>query len=95
MNSEQPKNDERQLANERQLSPELLARHAAELVWVQVEPAKIDWFNKIVEAYDNLALVSTVDAAQGLLVCWVTNDMRPLLLKLLSKLPVKTVQAPL
>lgn len=80
--------------NERQLSQELLARHAAELVWVQVEPAKIDWFNKIVEAYDNLALISTVDAAQGLLVCWATADMQPVLLKLLSKLPVKLVQAP-
>ena len=77
--------------NERQLSPELLARHAAELVWLQVPPAKIDWFNKIVEAYDNLALVSTVDAAEGLLV---TPDMRPPLLKLLAKLPVDLVQAP-
>ena len=80
--------------NEGQISPELLARHGAELVWLQVPHAKIDWFNKIGEAYDNLALVSTVDAAEGLLVCWVTPDMRPPLLKLLAKLPVDLVQAP-
>ncbi len=74
--------------NERQLDPELLAaaEAAGELVFVRVEPGRIDWFNKIIEGYDNLALVSTLDPGEGRLCCWVTADMKPILLKLLSKL---------
>lgn len=79
--------------SERQLAPDLLARHAGELVYVQLPPARIDWFNKIIEGYDNLALVSTIDRESGLLACWVTADTRPLLLKLLSKLHIEVVQA--
>ena len=73
---------------ERRLPPELLAaaEAAGELVHVRVEPSRIDWFNKIIEGYDNLALVSTLEAAEGRLCCWVTADTKPILLKLLSKL---------
>lgn len=63
-------------------------RFPAEVVRVKVAPDKIDYFNKIIEAYDNLAMISTVDAAQGELVCWTTADGRATLLKLLSKLPL-------
>lgn len=77
------------------ITPEMLARHAQELVYVQVPPAKIYWLNKIIEGYDNLALVSTLDAQRALLCCWVTADMRPVLLKLLSKLKIEVVQAPI
>ena len=71
------------------ITPEMLARHAQELVYVQVP------LNKIIEGYDNLALVSTLDAQRALLCCWVTADMRPVLLKLLSKLKIEVVQAPI
>jgi len=85
--------------SERGLQPAMLARYADELVYVQLPPAKIDWFNKIIEGYDNLALVSTLNrefAADGaLLACWVTADMRPVLLKLLAKLKIAVVQAPI
>ncbi len=64
---------------------------AAAKVWLQVPPRRIDYINKIIEAYDNLAMVSTVDPAEGILVCHVTPDMRPVLLKLLSKLRVKVL----
>ena len=82
---------------DRHLPPEMLARHAEELVYVQLPPAKIDWFNKIVEGYDNLALVSTLnkETERALLVCWVTVDTRPVLLKLLDKLKITVVQAPI
>ncbi len=83
--------------NERRLPAEMLARHAGELVYVRLEPARIDWFNKIIEGYDNLAMVSTIeresDQNSGLLACWATADTRPLLLKLLSKLHIEVVQA--
>lgn len=77
------------------ITPDMLARHAQELVFVQVPPARIDWLNKIIEGYDNLALISTLDAEKALLCCWVTEDMRPVLLKLLSKLKIEVVQAPI
>lgn len=65
---------------------EMLGRYPKEVVRVKVAPDKIDRFNKIIEAYDNLAIVSTLDAATGELVCWTTEDNRPILLKLLSKI---------
>ena len=70
--------------DDRELCRRLAENYPAEAV--RVPAAKIDRFNKIIEAYDNLALVSTVDAAAGELICWVTPDLRPLLLKLLEKL---------
>lgn len=88
-------------AADRHLPPEMLARHSDELVYVQLPPSKIDWFNKIIEGYDNLALVSTLNkdadapAERALLVCWVTADMRPVLLKLLDKLKITVIQAPI
>ncbi len=78
--------------SERGIDPELPQRYPNEVVRVKVEPAKIDYFNKIIEAYDNLAIVSTVDAAKGELICWTTADNRPILLKLLSKLKVAQVE---
>lgn len=72
--------------NDRTLDLTLLERYPDEAVRVTVPLEKIDHFNKIIEAYDNLAIVSAADAAAGELVCWVTPDMRPTLMKLLEKL---------
>lgn len=73
-------------ADDRELCRTLAENYPQEAVRVRVPAEKIDRFNKIIEAYDNLAIVSTVDAAAGELICWVTPDLRPLLLKLLEKL---------
>ncbi|ATW23980.1 DUF4911 domain-containing protein [Candidatus Formimonas warabiya] len=54
---------------------------------VQVSPNHIDVFNKILEAYDNLALVTAVDPGQGRLVVRVTPDTRKDTLKLLQHMP--------
>ncbi|HIU09835.1 MAG TPA: DUF4911 domain-containing protein [Candidatus Avidehalobacter gallistercoris] len=72
--------------NDRAIAVTLLERYPEEAVRVTVPPEKIDYFNKIIEAYDNLAIVSTVDAPAGEVVCWVTPDMRSTLIKLLEKL---------
>lgn len=68
---------------------DIIANHPDELVYLRVKPANIDIFNKIVEAYDNLALVTTIDASEGKLVCWVTADSKAILLKLITKMPIK------
>lgn len=72
--------------NEHGVDISLAERYPNEVVRVRVSPKQIDRFNKIIEAYDNLAIVSTLDAAEGELVCWTTEDSRPILLKLLSKM---------
>ena len=56
-------------------------------ILVQVNPKDIDVFNKIIEAYDNLALVTALDAAQGKLLVRVTPDTKEDTLKLLNHLP--------
>lgn len=72
--------------SERGVDMSMVEKYPNEVVRVRVLPEQIDRFNKIIEAYDNLAIVSTVDAAAGELVCWTTEDSRPILLKLLSKM---------
>lgn len=66
---------------------EVAEKYAAEHVYVQVAPADIDIFNKFIEAYDNIALVTTLNAASGELVLWVTPNTKDTVLKLITKLP--------
>lgn len=47
-----------------------------ECIMVKVEPSDIDLFNKLIEGYDNLALVTTVDAGLGKLVCCVARNAK-------------------
>lgn len=72
--------------SERGVDMAMVERYPNEVVRVRVAPEQIDRFNKIIEAYDNLAIVSTIDAGRGELVCWTTEDSRPILMKLLSKM---------
>ena len=66
---------------------DLVFANPQEIIHVSVAPNNIDRFNKIVEAYDNLALVSTLDADAGRVVLWVTADTKATALKLLRKMP--------
>lgn len=59
-----------------------------ELIYVQVEPRDIDLFNKLLEGYDNLALVSTADAALGKLVLRVAQCAKKDLMAILHCLPI-------
>ncbi|MDD2496981.1 MAG: DUF4911 domain-containing protein [Desulfitobacteriaceae bacterium] len=54
---------------------------------VKVEPGDIDIFNKILEAYDNLCLVTAVHPEFGKLVVRVTSDTRGEVIKILKHLP--------
>lgn len=69
----------------------LMAEHPDEVLYFRVEPKDIDIFNKIIEAYDNIAIVSTVDPKAAKLGVWVTEDTKPVLLKLIRKMPVRAV----
>lgn len=67
---------------------ELLEKHQGELLKIKVAPEKIDLVNKFIEAYDNCALVTTIDAKEGLLALWVTPDTCTLAKKVLKYIPV-------
>lgn len=43
-------------------------------IYARVEPANIDMLSKIIEAYEHLGIVSTLDRRQGLVVIRCTAD---------------------
>jgi len=53
----------------------------------QVDPADIDMLTRLIEAFDHLGIVSTVNRDQGLVVVRGTEDTVPDLLDILHNLP--------
>jgi len=53
----------------------------------QVNPADIDMLTRLIEAFDHLGIVSTLDRQQGLVVIRGTADTLPDLLEILANLP--------
>lgn len=53
----------------------------------KVNPENIDMLTKIIEAYDNLGIVSTLNRDQGLVIIRGTEDTYPELKKILIHLP--------
>lgn len=56
-------------------------------VYAQVEIKNIDRLTRLIEAYDNLGIVSTLDRNQGLVVIRGTDDTRIDLMNILHRLP--------
>ena len=56
-------------------------------ITVTVNPENIDMLTKIIEAYDNLGIVSTLDRNQGLVIIRGTEDTCPELEEILNHLP--------
>ncbi len=52
-----------------------------------VNPENIDMLTKIIEAYDNLGIVSTLDRDQGLVIIRGTEDTYPELQQILIHIP--------
>jgi len=52
-----------------------------------VSPDKIDLLTKIIEAYDHLAVVSTLDRSRGLVIMRATEDSCNELEEVLTNLP--------
>jgi hypothetical protein len=53
----------------------------------QVDPAHIDMLTRLIEAFDHLGIVSTLDRNQGLVVIRGTEDTVVDLLEILNNLP--------
>lgn len=59
-----------------------------EAIFLEMEPTDIDHFNKLIEGYDNLALVTTLDAKLGKVVLWVTEHTKKEILSILRCFPI-------
>ena len=59
-----------------------------EQILVQIAPSDIDFFNKLLEGYDNMAIVTTIDAKLGKLALWVTQHTKKDTLGILKCLPI-------
>lgn len=58
-------------------------------IFLNVEPRRIDLLTRIIEAYDHLGIVSTLDRQKGLVVLRGTEDTCRELLAILPTLPFK------
>ena len=54
---------------------------------VTIPAEKIEIFNKIIEGYDNLCIVTAIEPSRGELLLRMTPDTRPEVLKVLRHLP--------
>jgi hypothetical protein len=70
---------------------ELINRYPEEITYFRIAPKDIDVFNKIVEAYDNVALVSTIDPKIAKVAVWTTPDTKNIFMKLVKKIPIKAM----
>ena len=56
-------------------------------ILAKVSPDRIDMLTKLIEAYDNLGIVSTLDREQGKVIIRVTLDTWPEMMRILNHLP--------
>jgi hypothetical protein len=56
-------------------------------IYAVVAPDKIDMLGKLIESFDNLGILSTLDPIKGLVVIRVTTDTCPEVEKILAHLP--------
>lgn len=65
----------------------LLNKHG-EHITVELAPHDIDFFNKLIEGYDNMALVTTLDSKIGRVVLWVSEHTKKDVIGILKNLPI-------
>lgn len=59
-----------------------------ENIYVRVEPRDVNYINRIMEGYEHLGLVSTLNSKEGLLVIRVTPDTYQDVLAIITNLPI-------
>lgn len=59
-----------------------------EVIFIKVEPSNINYVNRIMEGYEYLGVVTTVNSAEGKLIVRVTFDTYHEVEKILKKLPI-------
>lgn len=61
---------------------------AGEMLLLEVAPSDIDLFNKLIDGYDNMALVTTLDARLGRIALWITEHARRDIMAIIKCLPI-------
>lgn len=56
-------------------------------IFLKIPTKEITYLTKIIEGYDNLGVVSTIDAREGRVVIHLTPDTRPEIMEIISRLP--------
>ncbi len=63
-------------------------QNQGETIIVEIAPADIDLFNKLIEGYDNMALVTTLDEKIGKVGLQVASYAKKDILAILKCLPI-------
>lgn len=59
-----------------------------EIIFIKVAPSNINYVNRIMEGYEYLGVVTTVNPAEGKLMVRVTSDTYHEVEEILKKLPI-------
>ncbi|WP_425061172.1 hypothetical protein SCACP_19520 [Sporomusa carbonis] len=65
-----------------------MMRTAAKPIYIQVEPKHVNYINRIMEGYEYLGVVSTLDRTAGILVIRATPDTAGEVYDILAHLPI-------
>lgn len=59
-----------------------------ECICLRIDPKNINYLNRIMEGYEYLGVVTTIDRAEGILMIRVTPDTYEEVKKILANLPI-------
>jgi putative protease len=63
-----------------------------ELVKIKINPKDINFFNRIMEGYEYLGMVSTLDKQEGIVIVRTTPDTYDEVRKILDHLPLEQLE---
>lgn len=58
-------------------------------VYFKIDPAQTNYVNRILEGYEYLGVMTTIDRAEGLCMVRSTPDTAPLVRQILASLPIE------
>lgn len=58
-----------------------------EKIYAEVAPEKIDMLSKLIEGFESLGIVTTIDQHKGVVLIRTTNDVSSDLLEILKHMP--------
>lgn len=63
--------------------------YEASYVYFTIDPTQTNYVNRILEGYEYLGVMTTIDGAKGLCMVRSTPDTAPLVRDILANLPIK------
>ncbi|SMC59194.1 DUF4911 domain-containing protein [Sporomusa malonica] len=66
-----------------------MSDRVAKPIYIQIEPKNVNYVNRIMEGYEYLGVVSTLDRTTGILVIRATPDTAGEVHEILANLPIK------